>query len=105
LAVARRGLLVPDAFLPLAIEVFVMRETELHGGIHESVANRMFVAGIGHGQRSVGTVPVVLPAGLMLGTLEVRQYVGGRPAGIAELPPMIEVFVLAADVDHTIDRR
>src|SRR5205085_4623785 len=28
-----------------------------------------------------------------------------RPAGIAELPPVVEIFGLAADIDHAVDRR
>src|SRR5262249_50285362 len=38
------------------------------------------------------------------GALEVGQHVGGRPARIAQLPPVIVVLVLAADIDHAVDR-
>ena len=42
-------------------------------------------------------------ARLILGALEVRQHVGKGPAGIAELPPVIEVHLLAADLEQPID--
>ncbi len=104
-SLARRGLLIADAFLLLAVEVMVAWETKFHRGVDERIAQRMVVAGIGHRQRAIGAVPVVIAARLMLGAFEVGQYVGGGPAGIAQLTPVVEVFVLAADVDHAVDRR
>ena len=35
---------------------------------------------------------------------KIRQDVVEAPAGIAKLPPMVEVLRLAADIDQSIDR-
>src|SRR5271167_2433866 len=35
---------------------------------------------------------------------EIRQYVVEAPAGIAHLPPLVEVLRLSADIDQSIDR-
>ena len=49
-------------------------------------------------------VQFVLAALLVLGAAEIRQHVGECPAGIAELPPVIEILVLAADIEKAVDR-
>ena len=41
----------------------------------------------------------------MLRALEIRQHVLERPAGVAELAPMVEILGLAANIDHAVDRR
>src|SRR5712692_8983231 len=41
----------------------------------------------------------------VLSLLEVWQHVVSAPAAIAELPPMVEILGLAADVDEAVDRR
>ena len=41
---------------------------------------------------------------LILGAPEIGQHIVETPANIAELPPMIEVLRLAADIEQTIDR-
>ena len=35
---------------------------------------------------------------LILGAAKIRQHVGKGPAGIAELPPVVVVLALAADI-------
>src|SRR6202030_867902 len=41
----------------------------------------------------------------VLSLLEVWQDIVPAPAAIAELPPMVEILGLAADVDEAVDRR
>jgi hypothetical protein len=43
-------------------------------------------------------------AGLVFGTLEIRQHIGSRRAGAAEPAPEVEVLVLHTDADHAVDR-
>src|SRR6516225_4400970 len=70
----------------------------------ESLAQRMWLADVGDGKRPADAVKVVGAALLILGAPEIRQHVGKAPAGIAELPPVIVVLVLAADVEQVVDR-
>src|SRR5262249_57160040 len=46
----------------------------------------------------------ILAARLVLGAAKIGQHILEAPAGIAELPPMIEAGRLAADVEQAIDR-
>src|SRR6516164_886490 len=55
-------------------------------------------------QRSPAAVVLIGAALLVLGSPEVGQHVIIRPAGIAQLPPQIEILFLAANVDEAIDR-
>src|SRR5438046_2929196 len=64
----------------------------------------MRLADIGNRKWSADTVEVVAAATLILGAPEIGQHVGEAPAGIAELPPMIVILVLAADLEQTVDR-
>src|SRR5690242_5866242 len=47
----------------------------------------------------------VRAANLVFRAPEVRQHVIERPAGIAELPPVVEVLGLTTDINHAIYRR
>src|SRR5215475_6977469 len=64
----------------------------------------MRFADIGDGERPAYPVQHVLAALLVLGATEIGQNILKAPAGIAELPPMIKVRGLAADVEQSIDR-
>src|SRR5436305_11863440 len=64
----------------------------------------MRLANVGHGERPAGAVEFVGAARLILGAPEVGQDVGEAPAGIAELPPVIVILVLAANVKQAVDR-
>jgi hypothetical protein len=59
---------------------------------------------IGDRERAAFAVELVADALLVLGALEIGQYVVKRPASIAELTPMVEILGLAADIDHAVDR-
>ncbi len=100
----RGGLVVADAVLRRAVEVGVVRIAEIVAGTDERLADLVLVRHVGDRQRAAGAVPVVGAAHLVLGPLEVGQHVARRPAGAAHLPPQVEVLVLAADIDHAVDR-
>ena len=60
---------------------------------------------VGDPERPAHTVVVIGAAALILGLLEVGQKVVEAPAGVAQLAPVIEILLLAADVDQAVDRR
>ena len=64
----------------------------------------MRLADIGDRERAADAVQLVGAALLILGAPEIRQHVGESPAGIAELPPVIVILVLAADIEQPVDR-
>ena len=70
----------------------------------EGVVQRMIGAQVGHRQRPAAAVKFVGAVFLVLGLAEIRQHVVIRPAGIAQLPPQVEILPLAADVDQPVDR-
>src|SRR5204863_4974262 len=100
----RRRLVITDAVLTRAVEIIIARKAESDRGVDKRFADRMMIRHIGHAERSAGAVEFVAAARLVLGALEIRQHILERPAGVAELTPMIEIFGLAADVHHAIDR-
>ncbi len=104
-AVARGELVVADPFLRGAVEVVIARIAEIERALDEGLADRVVVRHVGHAERSAGAVQIALAAGLMFGAAEIRQHVVERPAGVAELSPLVEVLRLAADIDQAVDRR
>ena len=103
-SVARRELEIAGAFLGRAVEIIVARKARLLRGRDECLAQRMRFADIGHGKRPAGTMQRVLAPLLVLGAPEIGQDILEAPAGIAELPPVIEIFRLAADIEQPVDR-
>ena len=73
-------------------------------GLDERFAERMRLANIGNRERSANAMERIGAALLILGAPEIGQNIVETPADIAELPPMIEVLRLAADIEQTIDR-
>ncbi len=63
----------------------------------------MGLAHIGDGERAAGSVQRIGAAFLVLGLAKVRQHILEGPAGIAELPPVVEILVLAADIEQAVD--
>src|SRR5262249_23162837 len=101
---ARGQLEITGAFLGGPVEIIVARKTRLLRGCDESLAQRMRFAHIGNRERPAHPMQRILAARLVLGAAEVGQHILETPAGIAELPPMIEVGRLAADIEQAIDR-
>src|SRR4029077_4421916 len=64
----------------------------------------MRFADIGDSERPAYPVQHVLAALLVLGATKIGQHIFKAPAGIAELPPMIKISGLAANVEQAIDR-
>jgi hypothetical protein len=103
-AVARGKLVVAGALLHRAIEIIVAWETKIERALDERLADRVLVVHVGDRERPAGTVQFVGATDLVFGAAEIRQHVIERPAGIAELAPVVEVFGLAADVNQAVDR-
>src|SRR5213078_1244126 len=99
-----RGLVIPGALLPGAVEIVVARIARFDRGLDKGLGERMLVAHVGHAERPAGAVEVIGAAFFVLGLAEVRQHVIVAPAGIAELAPVVEVLGLTADVDQSVDR-
>src|SRR4029077_19842628 len=104
-ALACRRLMVADAFLAGAIEIVIAREAELDRALDKRLADRVAVRDVGHAERAVDAMECIGAASLVLGALEIWQHIFERPAGIAELAPMVEILGLPADIDHAVDRR
>ena len=49
------------------------------------------------------TVERILKTLIVLGLLEVAEYVMITPPKVAELPPVIIIVSMPADVDHVVD--
>ena len=64
----------------------------------------MRLADVGHRERASGSVKLVRAALLIFGAPKIGQHLGKAPAGIAELPPMVVILVLAADIEQAVDR-
>ena len=103
-AVLRRELEIAGALLRRPVEIVVARIARLLRGLDERLAQRMRLADIGDGERPADAVQRVLAALLVLGAAEVRQHIVEAPAGIAELPPMIVIRRLAAQIKQAVDR-
>ena len=101
---AHGQLVVADAFLLGAVEIGVGREPGLLRGGDKGVVQFVAGAQIGDVERAAGAVIIVRAALLVLGAAEIRQHVVIAPADAAELPPIVEILPLAADIDQPVDR-
>ena len=95
--------MVAGPILARAVEIVVAGKAELSRGRNEGFADRV-LRDIRYAERASGAVEPVGAANLVLGALEIGQDILKRPAGIAELAPMVEILGLAADIDHAVDR-
>jgi len=89
---------IPGTFLALAVEVVICGNADLPGPGDEGVANITPGPHVTHGQRAIGTVILIRPPLLALGPLEIGQHIGKRPAGVAQLPPLVIIPVLPPNV-------
>src|SRR5262249_56623457 len=64
----------------------------------------MRLADVGHRELAAGSVNLVGAALLIFGARKMGKHLAKAPAGIAELPPMIVILVLAADIEQAVDR-
>ena len=102
-AVARGGLEIADALLVRAVEVLPAGQATFHAGPDEGFAEFVRFARIGNGKRPTGAVERVRTVLLVLGPLEIGQHIREGPTGIAHPGPMVEVLLLAADIDESVD--
>jgi hypothetical protein len=63
----------------------------------------MRLAHVGNRKLAADAVQCILAALLILGAAKVGEHIGEAPAGVAELPPMIEILRLAADTEKAVD--
>src|SRR5215510_1629067 len=101
---ARGQLEITGAFLGGPVEIVVAGKARLLRGRYESLAQRMRFAHVGNRERPAHPMQRILAPLLIFGAAKTGQHILEAPAGIAELPPMIEVGRLAADVEQAIDR-
>ena len=102
--VAGGELEVARAFLPRPVDVVVAGNSDFFRAGDERVAHVAPHPHVADRLRTAGAVPLACPPLLVLGLDEVRQDVLERPAGVAELAPVVEVPGLAADVEQSVDR-
>ena len=81
------------------------RHPQRHRAVDERLAHRMDQIHRGDGKIALAPMePVVRHADPPFRAFEIRQHIGVAPAAIAALRPMGEIRLLAAIVDHTVDR-
>src|SRR6476659_5943067 len=81
LALVDRELIRAEAFLAEAVEILGLGKPGFRPGLNEGAKKRIGRAPVGDAQRSFAAVKIVAAIFVMLGTLEVGQHVGERPAG------------------------
>ena len=103
-AVARRELVVADAFLRRAVEVVVARNAELAAGLDDRFDQLVLRADVGAHSGPSAPCHSFGAANVVLELAKVRQHVVVAPAGVAERRPVVVVLALPADVDEPVDR-
>ena len=98
------GLVVAAAFLLRAVEIGVAGEAGFLAGVQHRIGQFEAAGLVGDGQRAAGRVVVIGAARLVLGFLEVGENRIPVPADAAALAPLVVVGVVAADIDHAVDR-
>lgn len=101
---AQGELIGAEAFTERTVEVRVAREAGLHNGFDPRIAVRVVVAKIGDAQLSACAVELAFAACVVLRSAKVRQHIAIAPAPGTETLPIVEVRVLAADGQQSIDR-
>ena len=96
-------LVVANAFLILAVKVFVVGNSAFDARLNIELGQFHFVGGLIYPQTAADTVKVVLAANIVLGATEIGQQVIVAPAAVAGSGPGVVVLALAANIDHTID--
>ncbi len=104
-AVLRGDLVKADALLIRAVEIGVAPKAGLFARLDKGFAERVHVAALARDVDRAIAAAILVGAGLIgLQTLEDGQDVVPAPARVSERLPVVEVFVLAADEDHGVDR-
>ena len=103
-AVVGGRLVVAGAFLLRAIEVRVARDAGLEAGLEQQLADFPLIRLVGDTQRTAAAMEFARAAFVVLGLAEIRQDEVVVPALAAALAPFVVVGVVAAHVDHAVDR-
>ena len=93
-----------DALGPVDVQVVDQLVAGLRRGLELRVDQRAHRAAVGDRERAADAVELALATLVVLGALEVRQDLVVRPAGAAELRPLVEVGAVSPQVDHRVDR-
>jgi hypothetical protein len=96
-----------DAHLAGAVEVGIVRNAEALRGEDIILRELTGCTGCGHVQWPVYAMPAIVELVIAFHVSEMRQHVLEGPAAVAaqKLVPVVVVLVLAAGVDHGVDRR
>ena len=104
LAVLLGYLIDSEAFLLGGVEVVADAELGLARGLQIHLPHRIVGLQSGDMQRAAFAVILAVELGVVFRSLEVGQYVVIGPAGIAERSPLVVIALVAADIDHRVDR-
>ncbi|MNH13287.1 hypothetical protein D3C79_728550 [compost metagenome] len=102
-AVANRHIVIASAFLSGAVEVGVIAVPGTQRGLHEGFAGSVAI-GRADVELAVASVILVTAAVVHFALAKVRQNIVEAPAFVAQRLPVIEVVLMAANVDHAVDR-
>ena len=106
-AVLLRDLIGAEAVLAGAVIVGIVRVATTLGSLDQQVERRIAVAKPADIQRPATAMIFIILAGefAMFGAPEIGKHVGIAPAAVATLRPAVIVGLLAADIEHRVDRR
>ena len=99
-----RRLVIAGALLLRAIEIRIGLDAGLDAGLKQELADLPLIGLVGDAQRPSAAVEFARPAFVVLGLAEIRQHGIIVPALATTLPPFVVVGVVAAHIDHAVDR-
>ncbi|PAV72392.1 hypothetical protein WR25_15959 [Diploscapter pachys] len=102
-AIADGHVVIADTLLPGTVEVFVENVSCTQGRLDEGFGDDMAMRGADV-KLAFAAVVVVVTAMVHLALAKVGQHIVERPAFVTQRVPVVVIVVMAADVDHAIDR-
>src|ERR1019366_3638788 len=97
------NLVKESTFLLRAIVIGIQRDALHRRRVEEKLADIAIVTRIGHVQRAVLAVEIVLELFVIFSALKQRQHLIVGPAWIPERGPVVVVPLVAAYIEHRID--
>src|SRR5438105_12208193 len=104
LAVLLGDLIDAKAFVVLGIEILTDPKLRFPRRLQKDFLHRVVGAQLVDGERAALAVILAVEIGIVFRALEVGQYIGVGPAGVAERCPLVVIASVAADIDHGVDR-
>src|SRR5437899_2400018 len=92
------------ALLLRPVEIRIPWQAHFGTGVDKGAGERVDATQVGYIQRAPGAVVFGSAAFLILRFLEIWQYFGIAPSGVAEPAPEIVVVPVTANIDHGVDR-